>query len=196
LISVSLLIFNFAQAQSPTSAIAGEVVDDQGLAVRGVAITVTNTESKTRFVTESNNEGSYRLSALPIGRYTLLFTHAGFRTVEVADLDLHVGQERRADIHLTIARQAEAVNVTASLSSLDLQSSSNSRGVLKDEVQNLPLNGRQLQMFCLSWKWRGRSTVKITERTREKDTEALHGRREGRHPETTPAGAGADLQAV
>ena len=45
---------------------------------------------------------------------------------------------------------------------------------------------------CLSWKWRGRSTVKITERTDEEDTNALHGRREGRHFETAPVGADAD----
>jgi hypothetical protein len=32
-------------------------------------------------------------------------------------------------------------------------------------------------VFRPSWKWRGRSSVKITERTREKDTEALHSRR-------------------
>ena len=35
----------------------------------------------------------------------------------------------------------------------------------------------------LSWKWRERSPVKITERTREEATEALHRRREGRHSE-------------
>jgi hypothetical protein len=29
-------------------------------------------------------------------------------------------------------------------------------------------------MSCLSWKWRKRSSVKITERTHEKATEALH----------------------
>src|SRR5450631_3154098 len=50
-----------------------------------------------------------------------------------------------------------------------------------------------LRLFCLSWKWRERSAVKITERTYEKDAETLHGRREGRHPEAAPAGAGADL---
>src|ERR1017187_6410783 len=47
-----------------------------------------------------------------------------------------------------------------------------------------------------SWKWRERSAVKITERTHEKDAQALHGRREGRHPEAAPAGAGADLVVV
>jgi hypothetical protein len=31
-----------------------------------------------------------------------------------------------------------------------------------------------MMMFRLSWKWRKRSAVKITERTREKGTKALH----------------------
>jgi hypothetical protein len=43
-------------------------------------------------------------------------------------------------------------------------------------------------VFRLCWKWRGRSAVKITERTREETTEALHGRRESRHLEATFAG--------
>ena len=37
------------------------------------------------------------------------------------------------------------------------------------------------RFFRLSWKWRGRSTVKITERTLEETKEALHRRRESRH---------------
>ena len=44
-------------------------------------------------------------------------------------------------------------------------------------------------VFRLSWKWRGRSAVKITERAREENQEALHSRREGRH--LAPASAGA-----
>jgi hypothetical protein len=48
----------------------------------------------------------------------------------------------------------------------------------------------------LSWKWRERSAVKITERTREKATEALHRRREGRYPQAAFAGTGTGLKAV
>jgi len=54
---------------------------------------------------------------------------------------------------------------------------------------------RQL-LFRLSWKWRERSAVKITERTREETKKALHGRREGRHLEATLAGTGAGFQAL
>src|SRR5581483_8305827 len=51
-------------------------------------------------------------------------------------------------------------------------------------------------VFRLRWKWRERSAVKITERTREETTEALHRRREGRHPQATFAGTGTGLKAV
>ena len=42
---------------------------------------------------------------------------------------------------------------------------------------------RLFEMSCLSWKWRKRSSAKITERTHEETTEALHAGRESRHSE-------------
>jgi predicted HTH domain antitoxin len=48
----------------------------------------------------------------------------------------------------------------------------------------------------LSWKWKGRSTVKIAERAREETTKALQRRREGRHFEAALAGTGAGFQAL
>jgi hypothetical protein len=42
----------------------------------------------------------------------------------------------------------------------------------------LPL---EFALSCLSWKWRKRSSLRITERTHEKATEARHAGREGRH---------------
>jgi hypothetical protein len=55
---------------------------------------------------------------------------------------------------------------------------------------------RQAVVFRLSWKWRKRSAVKIAERTHEEDTQALHRRGKGRHPEAASIGAGAGLEAL
>src|SRR6516164_4056969 len=49
---------------------------------------------------------------------------------------------------------------------------------------------------CLSWKWRKRSSVKITERTHEETRETLHAGREGRHSEEAFGGRSADLGPV
>jgi len=53
-----------------------------------------------------------------------------------------------------------------------------------------------VDVFRLSWKWKERSTVKITERTREETTKALHRRREGRRLEAAFAGTGDGLPAL
>jgi transposase-like protein len=58
------------------------------------------------------------------------------------------------------------------------------------------LNAAYALVFRLSWKWKERSAVKITERTREEAKKALHRRRESRHLAATFAGEGADLQAL
>jgi hypothetical protein len=71
------------------------------------------------------------------------------------------------------------------------------QGKLRDlRWLRLALEQRIQHLFRLSWKWRERSAVKITERTREETKKALHGRREGRHLEATLAGTGAGFQAL
>src|SRR5208283_803550 len=60
-------------------------------------------------------------------------------------------------------------------------------------------NGRsqsRLGVSCLSWKWRKRSSVKITERTYEERTEAFHPGRKSGHPEAASCGQSARLGAV
>jgi hypothetical protein len=54
----------------------------------------------------------------------------------------------------------------------------------------------ELDVSCLSWKWRKRSSVKMTERTHEETTEALHAGREGRHSEAAFSGRSANLASV
>ena len=55
---------------------------------------------------------------------------------------------------------------------------------------------RVFVVSCLGWKWRKRSSVKITERTHEETTEALHTGRESRHSEEAFGGRSADLGPV
>ncbi len=51
-------------------------------------------------------------------------------------------------------------------------------------------------LSCLSWKWRKRSSVKITERTYEEGTEAFHSRGKSSHLEAASCGQSTRLGAV
>src|SRR5271157_1222843 len=50
-----------------------------------------------------------------------------------------------------------------------------------------------VEVSCLSWKWRKRSSVKIAERTYEKGKKALQRRGEGGHLEAAPFGQGSGV---
>jgi dGTP triphosphohydrolase len=85
----------------------------------------------------------------------------------------------------------------------DLSASDNS---IKDKIQEARLAWTRLAfegkasgfviVSRLSWKWRKRSAVKLTERTHEETTEALHRRREGRRSEAASGRERAGLAAL
>jgi hypothetical protein len=133
--------------------LSGEVADVQGRAMAGVSVRAIQAGTGAAFATETNDAGVYRLAALPVGRYALMYAKAGFRSVEMGAVELHVGEERKADVRLAVEEQAYAVTVTETDSAV-------ARAVLKEEIQNLPLNGRQLQNLALlapgvaaGWNW-------------------------------------------
>ncbi|MBK7928331.1 MAG: carboxypeptidase regulatory-like domain-containing protein [Bryobacterales bacterium] len=149
-----------AWAQTAGAALTGRVADAQGQAMRDVKVEARRVEAGTGFSAVTNESGAYRIASLPVGRYVVRFALAGFQSVEVQDVKLHVGQERQLDARLEVAGQRETLTVTAPASALDTQASSSSRTVLEEEVQNLPLNGRQLQNLALlapgiaaGWNW-------------------------------------------
>src|SRR2546428_6604214 len=71
----------WAQAVS-TAQINGTVKDQGGLALPGVTITVTQTDTGLTRTTVTDDTGSYILQNLPIGPYKLEATLQGFRTFQ------------------------------------------------------------------------------------------------------------------
>src|ERR1019366_7939534 len=106
--------------------------------------------------------------------------------------------EGRGQEWLDEHKDAPQVNITGSWQSPDwgtmtLTQAEGSREVSGSD-RRFALIG--VVMCRLGWKWRTRSSVKITERAREENTKALHRGRESRHLEAAFAGAGASFQAL
>jgi outer membrane receptor protein involved in Fe transport len=149
-----------AGGQTAGAALTGRVEDAQGRAMGAVKVEARRTEAGAGFETTTNDSGVYRMAALPVGRYLVRFTRTGFEHVALENVELHVGQERQLDARLAVAGQRETMTVTAPANLLDAQASASSRVVLEEEIQNLPLNGRQLQNLALlapgiaaGWNW-------------------------------------------
>src|ERR1700756_5647461 len=93
LLSLSLLIATAlcsavipAHGQAGKATISGAVTDPSGAVIAGAEVTVTNTlTGLTTRVTSADN-GTYVVPLLPVGTYTLTFSHPGFRTVTRTDI--------------------------------------------------------------------------------------------------------------
>jgi outer membrane receptor protein involved in Fe transport len=131
-----------AFAQTSGAVLTGRAADASGGALPGVTVTVTNNATGVSRTVITETDGTYRTPTVLAGRYTVTAELAGFSTVTVRDLDLNVATTRELDFTLQTAAVQEAITVTAE-APLIADSPSLGTVVSQEELENLPLNGRQ-----------------------------------------------------
>lgn len=135
-----------AWAQIDRTELNGTVTDPSNAAVAGATITVTQQETNQARVVTTDGHGQFVVSSLPIGRFTVLFKHEGFRDLRVADLDLHSGDVRTVNAKLEVGAVTQTVGVEADLGGAQLDKSNATFGgtIQSVQVSKIPLNGRNI----------------------------------------------------
>ncbi len=147
---VALTVSVPALAQQTTGNISGRVRDAQGAAVPGATITATNSQTGFTRTDVSDSEGVYRLSALPVGIYTVSSDLQGFTKVEQRGIVVNVSQTTDLNLDLKLASLSETITVTGE-SPLILTTSSSVGGVVDvGRIENMPLNGRQFANLAMT----------------------------------------------
>ena len=142
----SLLIT--AVAQSATATLSGTVEDENGAVIPGAAITVLNPSTALQRQATTNDQGSFTVTLLQPGTYTVTVRRDGFAPIEVKNVVLNVGDRKALKIEL----KAGDVNATVQVTSeAPLINESPAVGTVIDRqfVANLPLNGRSFQSLIL-----------------------------------------------
>ncbi len=130
----------FAQVQNGT--IAGTVTDPQGAVVPAANVTLTQAATGLMLHGQSNAQGLYSFPQLPPGEYKVEVNKQGFRKA-VTILTLTVGQVAQVDIVLPVGSENETVTVEGeNASALDTATSNLDYTVQSQQVDDLPLNGR------------------------------------------------------
>src|SRR5882724_1258689 len=130
-------------AQSATgSSLVGRVVDSKAEALPGVTINATEKDTGFNRTTVTASDGAFRLPSLPVGTYKISAELAGFATVNVEAVKLTVATERKLEITMNPTKVEESITV---VDEAPLVSNSPAIGtvVSQNELENLPLNGRQ-----------------------------------------------------
>jgi iron complex outermembrane receptor protein len=101
------------KADPATGSIAGVLKDPSGAIVPGAEIQVRNIDTGLQRSATANEEGRYRIDALPPGRYQVTAGFAGFETSLRERIAVAAGSESTVDFSLRLAKSASAVWVTA-----------------------------------------------------------------------------------
>jgi hypothetical protein len=132
-----------AFGQAGTSNLVGLVSDPTNAVVPGAVLTATEQATGASQVVMSNSSGLFRFNGLRPGRYSLNVTVPGFKTLELADINL-VSSETRdlGKLVMQLGQVTESVTVTAQTTPVQTASSERSATVLQEQLQNLSLKGR------------------------------------------------------
>jgi hypothetical protein len=131
-----------ALAQYEQAAITGTIRDPEGHAIPDAQIQIQHAGTGLIRTTVTTNAGVFFLNGFPLGDYTFVVSHAGFREVRFTSIRLAVGQTRTIDVTLNLAERSENVFVTAQLREVDQASAVVGTRMEHEQVSELPLNGR------------------------------------------------------
>ena len=129
------------QAQTATGSLGGTVTDGTA-PLPGVTLTINNADTGFTRTTTTAANGAFKFFSLPAGNYLLKAELPGFATVTVEKLNIAIATDRTLEITMKQSKVAEQVTVTAEA---PLIASTPAIGtvVSQEELQTLPLNGRQ-----------------------------------------------------
>src|SRR5690349_6290424 len=136
-------------AQTDQGRIAGTVRDTSNAFVSGTPVTIRNERTGEQRAAVTNEKGYFLVSNLKPSTYTIRVERPGFAAVEYSQMPLQVGQELTLDFELKPAGVQEAVTVTGTAPVIDLSSAKIGVNVTQREVNDLPVNGRQMSQLML-----------------------------------------------
>ncbi len=145
LVMNSLLTF----AQSDNTQISGTVKDQAGAVVANAKVTVISESKAFTRSAVTNNEGYYVITQLPSGLYTVSIEASGFKLYKEINKKLDPNLPARTDAELQTGQLTEVVNVTASTTQVQTESSTVGKLVDIKQVEKLQLNGRNPLFLAL-----------------------------------------------
>src|SRR5580700_2574863 len=137
-------------AQELAATLTGTVTDSSGALVAGATVVVHSNETgiDVRSVTTTNT-GSFNITNLTAGRYTVTVKDAGFQTFVANEVVLNVAEKHTLDVQLKTGKTSETVEVIAENTPIQTTTAEESGTVTGEQVRELALNNRNFEQLIL-----------------------------------------------
>ena len=137
-----------ARAQVAAGEITGIIQDQDGGAVPGATVTVTNIATNHQRIVTSTGDGVYTAASLAPGNYRIDIELAGFKPIRREGIRLTTGEKGRIDFNLSVGDVREQVTVVGNTPIVRAETASLGTVVEHEQVVQLPLNGRLFVMLA------------------------------------------------
>src|SRR6266404_1955030 len=139
-----------ALAQDVKGSVRGTVTDEQGAAVTGAEVTISDSSTGFSRSTTTGSDGVYNFPDLPLGTFNIRVTHSGFKTSEQVGITVHASDSLVFNIALKLGSVSEQVTVEASAIQVETTNGELAGLINGEQVAELPLNGRNYMQLVLS----------------------------------------------
>jgi Carboxypeptidase regulatory-like domain/TonB dependent receptor len=128
--------------QSTFGSILGTSTDQSGAAIPAVTVTLTNLSTQDQQRVQGDSNGNYQFLNLQPSTYSLDFEKAGFDHLKRTSITVAVQSAVRVDSVLQVGSVNQTIQVTTQAASIETQPGAISQLVEGEQVQQMPLNGR------------------------------------------------------
>ncbi len=129
-------------AQVDRASLSGTVTDSAGAVVPGIHVVVSSPDTGLTRETDTSRTGTYEIPEIPVGAYTVTFTHQGFATLTFDQVIQTVGQTRTLDAVMRVASANLRITVSSVTPQLDKTTDELGAQTESKQIGDLPLNGR------------------------------------------------------
>lgn len=138
-VAVALFVQPLGAAQGQEAVVTGRVTDESGAVLPGVTVTATSPSLQVGQISDiTNARGEYRLTALPIGTYTVEYSLAGFQAVRRTGVRLTAGFTAQIDEVLKVGALAETITVSGAAPVIDVRSTSGRTQLTRETLDVIP----------------------------------------------------------
>jgi hypothetical protein len=144
-VAMLLVTMNVAWASATSGNVKGDVIDDGGLAVPGVLVTISSpsliggAQQRT-----TGPEGDFLFTALPPGSYDLLAQKQGFGNVRKTGVIVAIGRTTQMTVEMKVGQ--EELTVQQAKPTVDTEKASSGQNFNKDFLSRIP-SGRSYQQI-------------------------------------------------
>jgi hypothetical protein len=137
-------------AQSTFGTVRGSALDQSGAGVPGAQITLHNLDENNSVTALSDDNGNFEFENLKPGHYTVTAAKEGFASSGASRLELVSRQTLRVDITLSVAAQAQTVEVADAAGAVNTENATLADSKGNSDITQLPINSRSVSSSPLA----------------------------------------------